>query len=136
MSKKSLGEEQKVSDIAANEIQPETIVAKARKWALALWERAEKLEGQNRETAMHTAARWADVTPNTIWKLRYRVPRNLDVAVFFKLEAAHQRHITSVEAKVAENLIALRALPSTPSRDRLVADMEKYLGASEGAEAR
>lgn len=122
-----------MSDLTANEIQPEMVVEKATRWAVALVKRAEHLGVDGRDNAIRTAARWANVTPNAIWTLLYRKPREVGASTFLRLKAAHRKHIESVEAKVAENYIALKALPPTPSRDRLVADMAEFLGIEAGA---
>lgn len=117
------------------EVEPEALVSEARGWALALWRTAHHLVGSTQDRAMRKAAAMAKVTPNTLWKLRYRPPREIGASVYFKLRIAHQKYVHSTEATVAQNLIALRALPSSPSRDRLVAGMEEFLRDSEGAEA-
>lgn len=121
-----------MTDLTANEIEPDALVDKATGWAKALVRRAEAIEGEGRDRAIRAAARWANVTPNTVWSLLYRKPREIGASAFFRLKAAHLKHIESVEAKVAENYIALRALPPSPSRDRLVADMAEFLGIAPG----
>lgn len=136
MGKKTLRDRPKMTDLSANEFEPETLVSRAKVWAMALWKRAEDLYGDGKDNAMHTAARWAGVSPNLLWRLRYRPPAGIDASPYLKLMAAHERLINSVEAKSAENLIALRALPSNPSRDRLVAQLEEFLGIAPGEEAR
>jgi hypothetical protein len=136
MYKIELPEDQQLTDLTANEFEPETLVERAKVWAMALWKRAEDLHGSGRDNAMHTAARWAGVSPSLLWRLRYRPPAGIDASPYFKLMAAHERLIISVEAKSAENLIALRALPSSPSRDRLVAELEEFLGIAARQEAR
>lgn len=121
-----------MTDLSAIETDPDKLVDEAAGWAMALWRRAAQLYGHKQDTAMHTAANWAGVPPTTFWKLRYRKPRDLGISTYNRIKAAHQRHVASVEATSAENLIALRSLPSTPSRDRLVAQLESYLGIAEG----
>lgn len=125
-----------MTDLTASEIEPSALVQRATKWALALVQRAEHLGAGGRDRAIHTAARWANVTPNTIWSLLYRKPQEVGASTYFRLRAAYRTHIESVEAKVAENYIALKALPPSPSRDRLVADMAQFLGIAPGEEAR
>lgn len=121
-----------MTDATAYETDPSKLVDRAASWAMALWRRAEREDGAGRERAMHRAATWAKVSPGTLWKLRYRKPAEIGASIYFKLEAAHERFITSVEARVAANLEELRQLPATPARERLVAGMEEFLGASEG----
>ena len=124
-----------MTDATAYETDPTKLVDKATGWALALWRRAELDHGDGKERAMHTAANWADVPPHTFWKLKYRRPDEIGASIYFKLYAAYQRRIASVEARVAANLQELRELPATPARERLVAGMEEYLRTSEGARA-
>jgi len=135
MSKKTLPQGKEMSDATAYETDPDKLVAEATGWATALWRRAREVTGDKNDRAMHTAARWAQVPPNTIWKLRYRPPRELGVSVYNRLKLAHEKHVASVEGKVAENLASLRALPATPARRRLVAEMEEFLGIEARSEA-
>jgi hypothetical protein len=71
------------------------------------------------------------VSPGTVWSFRYRPPKKLDVTAYFSIRAAYERHVASVEATLAQNLVVLRSLPATASRDRLVAQMEEFLGNQE-----
>lgn len=132
MSKKTLPHESEMTDATAFETDPDKLVDEARGYALGLWRHVHRGLGDTQENAMHEAARLAKVTPNTIWKLRYRRPREIGASIYFKLKAAHARHVQSVEARVADNLAALRSLPATPANRRLVASMEEFLGHSEG----
>lgn len=136
MGKIYLHEDQKMTDLCANDLEPETLVNRAKEWAIALWERAEGLEGLGSQNAMHTAARWAGVTPGLLWRLRYRTPSTIDASPFLKLQNTYDRLISSVEGKSAENLIALKALPPTPSRARLIAELEEFLGIAPSKKAR
>lgn len=123
-----------MTDATAFETNPDKLVSEASGWALGLWEFVHRGMGDTQEAAMHRAAKLAHVSPNTIWKLRYRRPRDIAVSVYFKLKAAHARHVESVEGQIAANLEVLRTLPRTPSRARLVAELEGYLRNQEGAE--
>lgn len=125
-----------MTDLSAIETDADKLVDEAAGWAMALWKRAAQQYGHKQDTAMHTAANWAGVPPTTFWKLRYRRPRDLGISTYNRIKAAHHRHVASVEGKLAENLIALRALPPTPDRDRLAADLEKFLGIASGEEVR
>lgn len=125
-----------MTDLCANDLEPETLVSQAREWAIALWERAEGLESKGSENARHTAAKWAGVTPGLLWSLRYRPPHSIDASPYLKLQNTYDRLIRSVEGKSAENLIALKALPLTPSRARLIAELEEFLGIAPSKKAR
>jgi len=135
MGKIPLRPEQKMFDAGTIELAPEERIEQARNWALALWDRIAAAGDHNQESAMHQAARLAKVTPSTIWGFRYRMPKKLDVAAYFSIKAAFERH-ASVEADLANNLLVLRSLPANPRRDRLVAQMEEYLRDSKGGAGR
>lgn len=121
-----------MTDLSAIETDREKLIDDATEWGNALWDRATKLYGQKKDAAMHTAANWAGIAPTMLWKLRYRRPRGVEVSIYNRLKAAHHRHVESVEGKLAENLLELRALPATPDRERLAADLEKFLGIAPG----
>jgi hypothetical protein len=136
MDKIYLREGQIMTDFCANDLEPEVLVSKATVWGNALWKRAEDLEGMGSENAMHTAARWAGITPGLLWRLRYRKPTTIDASPYLKLKTTYDRLINSVEGKSAENLIALKALPPTPARSRLIAQLEEFLGIETSQETR
>ena len=123
-----------MTDATAIETDPEKLVGEARGWALSLWDKAHKGIGGTQDQAMHKAASMAGVTPHTLWKLRYRTPEEIGVSIYNRLKAAHARHIESVEARLADDLAALRLLPPTPHRARLVAQVEDFLGTAAGPE--
>lgn len=123
-------------DAGAIDLAPERRIEQAREWALALWDRIASLPGENKESAMHRAARLAKVSASMIWAFRYRMPKKLDVAAYFSIKVAYERHVASVEAGLAENLLVLRSLPSNPARDRLVAQMEEFFRDTEGRAGR
>lgn len=125
-----------MTDVSAVETDPDVLVDRAARWALSLWRTVHRGMGDTQERSMHAAAKLAKVSPNTIWKLRYRRPREIGASVYFRLQAAYARHVESAEATVAANLDLLRKLPATPARERLVAQMEKYLRDHEGEEGR
>lgn len=122
-----------MTDVTSFETDPDKLLNEAKGWAKALWKCAKITTGKD-DRAMHTAARWANVSPNTLWKLRYRPPRGIDVSIYNRLKVAYVERVESVEGQIAENFEALKALPPTPSRQRLVAAMEEFLGAAPGAE--
>lgn len=134
MSKNPLPQESKLTDATAFETDPDKLVDEASGWAIGLWRLAHRGLGDTQEAAMHKAARLAEVSPNTIWKLRYRRPRDIAASVYFKLKAAHARHVESVEGQIAANLEILRTLPANSSRARLVASMAEFLGDQAGDE--
>lgn len=134
MSKIPVSQETKLTDASAVETDPDILVGRAATWAMKLWNVVHRGMGDTQEAAMHRAAKLANVSPNTIWKLRYRRPRSVDAHIYFRLQAAYQQHVESAEATVAANLEILRTLPATPRRDRLVAQMAEFLRDQEGEE--
>ena len=136
MSKIELSENQEVTDLAGSAGEYPAHINEASGWAKAIWSAVCSQTGLKQDTALPLAAREAKVTPNTIWKLRYRKPRKLDHGDYLNIKAAFDRLDNSVENKIAQNLALLRSLPATPHRDRLVAGMEEYLRNSQSAEAR
>ena len=124
-----------MTDITAFETDPDKLVEEAKGWAIALWRSAGRQSG-NSQRAMYRAAGWAKVPPNTLWKLRYRPPRDLGVSIYNRLRVAYVERVEALEGKVAENLAALRELPSTKANQRLIAEMEKFLGLAEGDTSR
>ena len=124
-----------MTDISAIETDPVKLLDDARNWAKELCKAAERQTDAKADAVLHTASRWAGVTPSLIWKLKYRPPKKVDVSVYNRLKLAHARYVKSPEATIAENLAALKALPSTPARDRLLAGMEEYLRTAQGEEA-
>lgn len=125
-----------MTDISAIETDPNKLLAEAQAWAKELCKAAKRQTDAKADAVLNTAARWADVSPTMIWKLRYRPPNTVDAHIYNRLKLAYARYVKSPEATIAENLAELKALPSTPARDRLVAGMEEYLRASEVAEVR
>ena len=124
-----------MTDVASSvETDPTRLVDEAAGWAIGLWKAAHRTIGDTQERSMHEAARLARVSPNTIWRLRYRKPADISVSIYNRLMVAHRQHVESAEATVAANLEILRSLPATPARTRLVAQMEEFLRDQEGAE--
>lgn len=93
----------------ANAIKPADFVAEAAEWAARLTNEAERKTGKT-DTALETVARQTGVNQSTLWRLRYRKPKDLAVSVYMKLktafEAAEQRQIERLqhEAEIARSL--------------------------------
>src|SRR5690606_9165108 len=112
MGKNELPEGQEVTDVSTMEIEVDPIKLRdqARAWSNELLKTFKRQHEAKEPEAMSAVARWAGVTTNTIWKLKYRPPRTLDVSIYNRLRLAHARYVKSPEATIAENLAALRAL--------------------------
>lgn len=93
----------------ANAIKPADLVAEAAGWAARLTDEAERKTGKT-DTALETVARQTGVNQSTLWRLRYRKPKDLAVSVYMKLktafEAAEQRQTERLnhEATIARSL--------------------------------
>ena len=134
MDKIDLPERQKMTDISYIETDPIKLREQARGWAEDLLKAFKRQHEAKEDEALNGIARWAGVTKTIIWKLKYRPPQRLDVSIYNRLQVAHARYVKSPEATIAENLQALRQLPSDPRRDRLMASMEEFIRASESPE--
>lgn len=112
MGETNLSLDQKTGDgfaKKANAIKPADFVAEAANWAARLTNEAERKTGKT-DTALETVARQTGVNQSTLWRLRYRKPKDLAVSVYMKLktafEAAEQRQIERLqhEAEIARSL--------------------------------
>ena len=73
----------------ANVTKPADYVAEAAEWAARLTNEAERKTGKT-DTALETVARQTGVNQSTLWRLRYRKPKDLAVSVYMKLKAAFE----------------------------------------------
>lgn len=73
----------------ANAIKPAELVNEAAKWAAKLTDEAERKTGKT-DTALETVARQTGVNQSTLWRLRYRKPKDLAVSVYMRLKAAFE----------------------------------------------
>ena len=103
-------------------------VAKAAAWASALLARVHRGPGDNIETAMHRAEQKYGVPVQTFWSLRYRPPKEMGVAAWTYLKTVYEAECGRQEARLRHELELVKALPSTPAREALVAETEAALG--------
>jgi len=87
MEEKRLTMDQKTFAKRANAIKPADLVAEAAEWAALLTNEAEAKTGKT-DTALETVARQTGVNQSTLWRLRYRKPKDLAVSVYMKLKTA------------------------------------------------
>jgi len=73
----------------ANAIKPAELVNEAAQWAAKLTDEAERKTGKT-DTALETVARQTGVNQSTLWRLRYRKPKDLAVSVYMRLKAAFE----------------------------------------------
>ena len=114
----------------ANAIKPADFVAEAANWAARLTNEAERKTGKT-DTALETVARQTGVNQSTLWRLRYRKPKDLAVSVYMKLktafEAAEQRQIERLqhEAEIARSLGEANSSVLLRAADYLVASHQE-----------
>ena len=114
----------------ANVTKPADYVAEAAEWAARLTNEAERKTGKT-DTALETVARQTGVNQSTLWRLRYRKPKDLAVSVYMKLktafEAAEQRQIERLqhEAEIARSLGEANSSVLLRAADYLVASHQE-----------
>lgn len=114
----------------ANVTKPADFVAEAAEWAARLTNEAERKTGKT-DTALETVARQTGVNQSTLWRLRYRKPKDLAVSVYMKLkmafEAAEQRQIERLqhEAEIARSLGEANSSVLLRAADYLVASHQE-----------
>lgn len=133
MGETNLSLDQKMGDgfaKKANAIKPADFVAEAAEWAARLTNEAECKTGKT-DTALETVARQTGVNQSTLWRLRYRKPKDLAVSVYMKLktafEAAEQRQIERLqhEAEIARSLGEANSSVLLRAADYLVASHQE-----------
>ena len=102
-------------------------------WADGLLRFAHRGPGDTVDAAMHRVSTKHGIEHQTLWRLRYRRPRDLMASVYLRIKAAYDAECERQEAKLAHQLEITRALPRTSARDRLIAETEALLGSSQRA---
>lgn len=103
-----------------------TAVDEAASWAELLVKREHRGPGDTIDAARLRAARKHKVPEQTLWSLRYRKPKEIAGSAYRALMRAYDAETQSMEAKIAENLKLLEALPPGAARDRLVAQLARF----------
>lgn len=103
-----------------------TAVDEAASWADLLVKREHRGPGDTIDAARMRAARKHKVPEQTFWALRYRKPKEIAGSVYRALMRAYDAETQSMEAKIAENLKLLEALPPGSARDRMVAQLARF----------
>lgn len=100
----------------------------AANWAESLIRKAHRGPGDTLEAAMHRVSRTHGIEHQTLWRLRYRRPKDLLASVYLKLKSAYEAECTRQEAKLRHELEITKTLPATPDRLALIAETEAFLG--------
>lgn len=100
-------------------------VDEAAVWANELVKRQHRGPGDTVDAAMHRASRAYRVDRQTLWRLRYRRPKDLMVKAYLRLKAAYEAECARQDAKLAHELELTRQLRGpheAPSRAEIEAE--------------
>lgn len=103
-----------------------SVVDEAASWADLLVRREHRGPGDTLDAARLRAARKHKVPEQALWSLRYRKPKDIAGSVYRSLYRAYVSETQSMEAKIAENLALIEALPASAARDRMVAQLARF----------
>lgn len=109
-----------------------TVVDEAASWADLLVRREHRGPGDTIDAARQRAARKHKVPEQALWSLRYRKPKDIAGSIYRSLYRAYQAETQTMEARIAENLKLIEALPPGPSRDRMVSQLARFQADSAG----
>lgn len=112
--------------VEQKEMTDMTAVDEAASWADLIVRREHRGPGDTLDAARHRAARKHKVPEQALWSLRYRRPKDLAASIYRSLYRAYVAETKSMEAKIAENLKILEALPPGPARDRMVDQLARF----------
>lgn len=101
-------------------------VDRAASWADLLIGREHRGLGDTVDAARSRAARKHKLPERLLWSLRYRRPKEIGATLYLKIQEAVEAETQTMEAKIAENIKLLEALPSGPARDRMVAQLARF----------
>lgn len=88
-------------------------VDEAANWANELIRRQHRGPGDTVEAAMHRASNKYRIDHQTLWRLRYRKPKDMLVKAYVRLKAAYEAEIERQEAKLAHELEITKTLRGT-----------------------
>lgn len=88
-------------------------VDEAANWANELIRRQHRGPGDTVEAAMHRASNKYRIDHQTLWRLRYRKPKDMLVKAYVRLKAAYEAEISRQEAKLAHELEITKTLRGT-----------------------
>lgn len=88
-------------------------VEQAANWANELVKRQHRGPGDTVEAAMHRASSKYRIDHQTLWRLRYRKPKDMMLKAYLRLKAAYEAEIERQEAKLAHELELTKTLRGT-----------------------
>ena len=129
--KSSLRSEQQMTDCTVS--TEEEGVRKAAQWARSILAAVHQGPGDdNLEDAMHRAETTYGIPFSTFWSLRFRPPKTIGVAAWFRIKHVYDAICAAQEARLEHDLTLIRALPPNPARQALIAQIESELGIAPG----
>lgn len=111
-------------------------VDQARGWANKLIAAHHRGPGDTVEAAIHRAAVKHGLDPKSLWRLRYRTPKDMLLSTWATIKAAYEAECERQEGRLRHELEITKALPPTEARRRLIAETEAFLGQVAGPEVR
>ena len=111
-------------------------VEQARGWANKLIAAHHRGPGDTVEAAIHRAAVKHGLDPKSLWRLRYRTPKDMLLSTWTRIKTAYEAECERQEARLRHELEITKALPPTEARRRLIAETEALLGQTPGEEVR
>lgn len=109
-----------------------SVVDEAASWADLLVRREHRGPGDTLDAARLRAARKHKVPEQALWSLRYRKPKDIAGSIYRSLYRAYLAETETMEAKIAENLKLVEALPPGSARDRMVSQLARFQADSAG----
>lgn len=124
MGQDPLSEQQKVMTDLASDMSP---ADQAAHWADSLIRKYHRGPGDTLDAAMHRVSVKHGIEHQTLWRLRYRRPKDLLASIYLKIRTAYETECDRQEAKLRHELEITKALPRSPAGDRLIAQTEAFL---------
>lgn len=106
-----------------------SVVDEAASWAELLLKREHRGPGDTIDAARARVARKHKLPEQALWSLRYRKPKDIAGSIYRSLYRAYLAETQTMEAKIAENLKLIEALPAGAARDRMVAQLARFQAA-------
>lgn len=113
-----------------------TGVEQARGWANKLIAAHHRGPGDTVDAAIHRAAVKHGLDPKSLWRLRYRTPKDMLLSTWTRIKTAYEAECERQEARLAHELEITKRLPPTAARLALIAETEALLGQTAGKEVR
>jgi LPS sulfotransferase NodH len=111
-------------------------VEQARGWANKLIAAHHRGPGDTVEAAIHRAAVKHGLDPKSLWRLRYRNPKDMLFSTWARIKTAYEAECERQEEKLRHELEITKRLAPTKARLALISETEALLGTAAGPEVR